>query len=40
MLAKVGFIALVILAWAVAKRSHLPTPKRWEANDFESKTVS
>jgi membrane protease YdiL (CAAX protease family) len=32
MLASIGFIALVILAWIVAKRSHLPTLKPWGAN--------
>jgi uncharacterized protein len=29
MLAKIGFIALVILAWTVSKRSNLPTLKPW-----------
>jgi membrane protease YdiL (CAAX protease family) len=29
MLASIGFIALVILAWTVAKRSNLPTLKPW-----------
>lgn len=37
MLARFGFISLVILAWAVAKRSHLPTLKPWEANGIDSK---
>ena len=32
MLASLGFIALVILAWIVAKRSNLPTLKPWGAN--------
>jgi membrane protease YdiL (CAAX protease family) len=32
MLASLGLIALVILAWSVAKRSHLPTLKPWGAN--------
>ena len=32
MLASVGFIALVFLAWIVAKRSNLPTLKPWAAN--------
>jgi len=31
-LASVGFLALVVLAWAVAKCSNLPTLKPWEAN--------
>ena len=33
MLASIGFVALVILAWTVAKRSNLPTLKPWEANE-------
>ena len=37
MLASMGFLALVILAWAVAKRYNLPTLKSWEANGLESK---
>ena len=37
MLATLGFLALVIVAWAVAKRSHLPTLKPWEANAIDSK---
>ena len=32
MLASIGFIALVFLAWIVAKRSNLPTLKPWAAN--------
>lgn len=32
MLASLGFISLVILAWIVAKRSNLPTLKPWGAN--------
>ena len=32
MLASFGFVALVILAWIVAKRSKLPTLKPWGAN--------
>jgi hypothetical protein len=32
MLASMGFIALVPLAWIVAKRSNLPALKPWEAN--------
>ena len=32
MLASIGFVALVILAWTVAKRSNLPTLKPWGAN--------
>jgi membrane protease YdiL (CAAX protease family) len=32
MLASIGFISLVILAWIVAKRSNLPTLKAWGAN--------
>jgi membrane protease YdiL (CAAX protease family) len=32
MLASLGFVALVILAWIVAKRSNLPTLKPWGAN--------
>lgn len=32
MLASLGFISLVILAWIVAKRFNLPTLKPWEAN--------
>ena len=31
MLASIGFIASVILAWAVAKRANLPTLKPWGA---------
>jgi membrane protease YdiL (CAAX protease family) len=31
MLASIGFLSLVILAWAVAKRSNLPTLKPWGA---------
>lgn len=37
MLASLGFIALVLLAWAVAKRSHLPTLKPWETYGGDSK---
>lgn len=37
MLAMLGFISLVIVAWAVAKRSNLPTLKPWEANAIDSK---
>jgi CAAX protease family protein len=33
MLASLGFIALMILAWIVAKRSNLPTLKPWGANE-------
>jgi CAAX protease family protein len=33
MLASLGFVALVILAWIVAKRSRLPTLKPWGANE-------
>jgi membrane protease YdiL (CAAX protease family) len=33
MLASLGFISLVILAWIVAKRSHLPTLQPWGANE-------
>jgi hypothetical protein len=29
MLASLGFVGLVILTWAIAKRSHLPTLKPW-----------
>jgi len=29
MLASIGFLALVILAWGIAKRSRLPTLKPW-----------
>ncbi len=32
MLSRIGFLALVILAWIVAKRSNLPTLKAWGAN--------
>jgi membrane protease YdiL (CAAX protease family) len=32
MLASLGFVALVILVWIVAKRSNLPTLKPWGAN--------
>jgi len=32
MLSRIGFFALVILAWIVAKRSNLPTLKPWGAN--------
>jgi uncharacterized protein len=32
MLSRIGFLALVILAWIVAKRSNLPTLKPWGAN--------
>jgi len=32
MLASVGFFALAILAWIIAKRSNLPTLKPWGAN--------
>lgn len=32
MLASLGFISLVLLAWIVAKRFNLPTLKPWEAN--------
>ena len=32
MLASLGFISLVILAWIVAKRFNLPALKAWEAN--------
>ena len=32
MLASIGFISLVLLAWIVAKRSNLPTLKPWAAN--------
>jgi uncharacterized protein len=34
MLASFGFVALVILAWIVAKRSNLPTLKPWGANEM------
>jgi CAAX protease family protein len=34
MLASFGFVALVILAWTVAKRSNLPTLKPWGANEM------
>jgi membrane protease YdiL (CAAX protease family) len=37
MLAMLGFLSLVIVAWAVAKRSNLPTLKPWEANAIDSK---
>jgi uncharacterized protein len=33
MLASLGFIALMILAWIVAKRSNLPTLKPWGADE-------
>jgi membrane protease YdiL (CAAX protease family) len=33
MLASLGFIALGILAWIIAKRSNLPTLKPWGANE-------
>jgi membrane protease YdiL (CAAX protease family) len=39
MLARLGFIALAILAWAIAKRSNLPALKPWEAKGIDSKTV-
>ena len=32
MLSRIGFFALVILAWMVAKRANLPTLKPWGAN--------
>jgi len=35
MLASIGFIALVILAWTVAKRSNLPTLKPWGTNQMQ-----
>lgn len=35
MLARIGFLALVILAWIVAKRSNLPTLKPWGANEIK-----
>lgn len=35
MLAGIGFVALMILAWTVAKRSTLPTLKPWEANEMQ-----
>jgi CAAX protease family protein len=35
MLASIGFVALVILAWIVAKRSNLPTLKPWGANEMQ-----
>jgi CAAX protease family protein len=34
MLSRIGFLALVILAWIVAKRSNLPTLKPWGANEM------
>jgi membrane protease YdiL (CAAX protease family) len=34
MLASLGFVALVLLAWTVAKRSNLSTLKPWEANEM------
>jgi membrane protease YdiL (CAAX protease family) len=40
MLASIGFMALVILAWTVAKRSNLPTLKPWEEYVIDSKIVS
>ena len=36
MLASIGFVALVILAWTVAKRSNLTTLKPWEANEMQT----
>ena len=35
MLASLGFISLVILAWIVAKRFNLPTLKPWGANEMQ-----
>jgi len=35
MLASLGFISLVILAWIVAKRSHLPTLQPWGTQETE-----
>ena len=35
MLSRIGFLALVILAWIVAKRSNLPTLKAWGANEIK-----
>jgi membrane protease YdiL (CAAX protease family) len=35
MLASIGFIALIVLARVVAKRSNLPNLKPWEANEMQ-----
>jgi membrane protease YdiL (CAAX protease family) len=35
MLASLGFVALVILAWAVARRSRLPTLKPWATKEMQ-----
>ena len=35
MLASLGFVSLVILAWAVSRRSNLPTLKPWETKERE-----
>lgn len=35
MLASVGFVALALLAWIVAKRSNLPTLKPWEVDEMQ-----
>jgi hypothetical protein len=34
MLASLGFIGLVILAWAISRRSSLPTLKPWGTKDI------
>ena len=35
MLASLGFIGLAILAWAVSRRSNLPTLKPWDTKDMQ-----
>jgi uncharacterized protein len=35
MVASLGFVSLVILAWAVSRRSNLPTLKPWETKEMD-----